>query len=115
MLPYMTLSINLEHMDIDDACEIVATAARGMQCFQFDVNCQDAMKDLAIASRAKANIALNPQTSDIELDVVCSNGEIKINGGAVSAAQFSEIRRITGEIPNISKVNLDGLALRTPD
>ena len=107
--------INLEHMDIDDACDVVTAAAMSMQCFQFDVNCQDAMKDLALASRVKANIALNSKTSDIELDIVSSNGEVSISGGSVSAAQFAEIKRIANEIPNVKKLNLDGISLGTPD
>ncbi len=109
------LVINLQYMDIDDASDIVATAVQKQACFQFDARCQAAMDDLARASRVKADIALNPETSALELEVGCENGVVRISGKAVDADQIREIQRIAGEVAGVAKLDLDNLTLRTPD
>ena len=59
------LVVNLDTLDISDACEIVATAARRQKCFSFEGECRGAMADLAIGSRVGANLALNPLTAPL--------------------------------------------------
>jgi cytidylate kinase len=108
------LVINLQYMDIEDGCDIVATAARKQACFNFDAKCQSAMDDLARASRVKADIALNPETSDLELEVQGENGVVRISGKAMDADQIMEIRRIAGKVVDPARLNLDNLRLRTP-
>ena len=39
--------INLEYIDIEDGCNILATTVKRQKCFHFDSRCQAAMDDLA--------------------------------------------------------------------
>ncbi len=109
------LVVNLEYMTLEAACDTVITAVKNQRCFEFDSACQAAMRDLARASRIKANIALNPDTSELELEVECEGGVVRIKGKATDVDQVAEIRRIASEMPGVTKVNLDDLRFRTPD
>ncbi len=46
------------------------------RCFAFTPECQAAMDDLALASRIRANLALNGSTSNLEVDVVAHGGAV---------------------------------------
>ena len=61
--------LNLEFMDISEACKTVSTLAR-QRCFEFTPCCQAAMDALALGSRVRRELALNDATSHIEVEVV---------------------------------------------
>ena len=60
--------LNLEHMNIREACTGISTLVR-QRCFEFTPEDQAAMDDLALASRVRADLAVNGPTSHLELDV----------------------------------------------
>ena len=67
------LTINLEDMNIDSAVEIAATAAK---CPEFAVTSQSrkAINDLYLATRVKAALASDPDTSMAEVDLRADSG-----------------------------------------
>lgn len=101
--------INLEHVTIQEACDPVAILAR-KRCFQLTAGCKAALDDLAVASRIKANLALNPSTADLEVEVTSSQGAVSVKGKLSNVDQFAEVQRLTRESPGVVEVNMDQLA-----
>ena len=63
--------INLEYIDIEQACNVLESTVTQGRCFHFDKKYQAAMDDLTCASRINAHLALKPGTSNLELNVLC--------------------------------------------
>jgi cytidylate kinase len=101
--------LNLEQIDINDACEVVATMAR-QKPFETTPECLAALDDLALASHVRANLALNAPTADLELEVVASGGVVSIKGKAVNLDQVAEVERVARETPGVVHLKLDDLA-----
>jgi cytidylate kinase len=101
--------VNLEHVDISEACQTVSMLAR-QRCFEFTPCCQAAMNDLALASRVRTELALAAPTSHLEFDVDAKDGAVRIRGGVSSVREVGEIRRIAGAVPGVASLNLDELA-----
>jgi len=73
------LVVNLEHVDLEGACQaIVALASR--PCFQADDTSRQAMADLLLASRVAATLAAAPETANAEVDVRARSGHVEIEG-----------------------------------
>ena len=102
--------INLEYVDLNQASDMIVNAVRRQKCFQFDDRCRAAMYDLARASRVKANLALDPATSGLELEITADGGEVRIRGKISSVDQIEEIERIAREVEGVTSVNLEELA-----
>lgn len=105
------LVLNLEGFEIEDACDIVATAARKQECFEFSGECQTQMEDLALGSRVRANLAINPPTSHLEFEVTAQKGIVAIRGKVADPEEWAEVKRVALAVPGVTSLNLDGLAL----
>jgi cytidylate kinase len=105
------LVLNLEGYAIEEACDIVATAARKQKCFDFSGECQAQMEDLALASRVRANLAINPPTSHLEFEVTAQKGIVSICGKVADPDEWEEVKRVASAVPGVTSLNLDGLAL----
>jgi cytidylate kinase len=106
--------INLEYIDIEQACDMLASTVTQGKCFHFDKKCQAAMDDLACASRIKAELALDAGTSNLELDVVCKEGDVRVKGKVYHTDQIEQIERIAREVEGVTRVDLDELAPPVP-
>jgi osmotically-inducible protein OsmY len=73
------------------------------------------MDDLVLASRIKADLVLDPKTSDLELDVRASEGEITITGKVSRLSEVQEIERVAGAAAGVTAVHLDELMSSTRD
>lgn len=101
--------LNLEYMSIAEACKAVSTLAR-QRCFQFTDCCQSAMDDLVLASRVRAQLALNDATAHLEFEVEARQGAVQLHGSVSNMRDITEIQRIALGIPGVATVNLDELA-----
>lgn len=108
------LVINLEHIDIEESCDILASIVRRQKCFHFDTRCQAAMDDLARASRVKADLALNPVTSNLELEVLCEHGAVRLKGRVLSIDQIEEVERVARQVEGVTSVSVEELASPVP-
>jgi cytidylate kinase len=106
--------INLEQMGIDEACGIISGMAK-QPCFQFTAESRRSMKDLALASRVKADLVLDPKTSELELDVQASDGEVTISGKVPLLSEVDEIERVVRSTPGVAVLHLDELVSSTRD
>jgi cytidylate kinase len=100
--------LNLEFMDIAEACEVASTLAR-QRCFEFTQCCRSAMEDLALASRVRVELALDDATSHLEFDVQAKNGSVSVHGAVSNMREVGEIQRIVGAVPGVVNLNLDEL------
>jgi len=100
--------LNLEFMDLTEACNTVCTLAR-QRCFEFTGCCQAAMNDLVLASRVRAELALAHATSHLEFEVTAKDGSVHIRGKAPGPREISEVRRIAEAVPGVVELNLDEL------
>jgi len=100
---------NLENIEIDQACRSINTLIRTCKCFQFTPECQTELQDLATASRVRANVALNPPTSHLEIEVEAMGGHVAIRGKVTEADERKEVERVALAVPGVTTVNLSEL------
>lgn len=101
------LVINLEHMSIGEACEVVAAAIE-QPSFQFTPECEAAWNDLAVASRARAALALNPFTANLEVQVECHGGCVTVMGEMFE--QTDQVRRVAEAVPGVAGLTVQEIA-----
>jgi cytidylate kinase len=106
--------INLEFFSLDDACDMLAFVVRN-RCPEFTPECQAAMDDLALASRVKASLVLNPATADLEFEVVAQQGHVEIKGKVANLDQFRDLERTVRAVQGVVALNLDAVAPPGPD
>lgn len=108
------LVINLEHIDLERAPEIIINTAKTQKCFLFDAKCQQTMDNLARASEVRAGLAINAPTADLELEVDADGSEVRIRGKVSSIDQIGEIERVAQQVEGVTEVNLEQLAPAVP-
>ncbi len=101
--------INLEYIDIEEACRIIASVVIE-RSFEFTPECQQRMDDLALGSRVRADLAINPSTSDLEVEVVARNGEVAIKGKVPTMTQINEVKRVAASAKGVASLNVEELA-----
>lgn len=101
--------LNLEHMSLDTAADVVVSLARRPD-FQPTSESIQALDDLAIGSRVKAALAVHPGTGDLLLDVQANHGVVRL-GGVITAIDDGrledEIREVALAIPGVRSVVMD--------
>jgi cytidylate kinase len=102
------LVLNLEQMTLETACHIVSAAVH-RRCFELTPACRKALADLALASKVRALLAVSPSTEGLELEATANDGLVTLKGKLASPGQFSEVRRIAGEVPGVIDLELDQL------
>jgi hypothetical protein len=106
--------LNLEKMGIEEACHVISGLAREV-CFEFTAESRKRMDDLVLASRVKADLVIDPKTSDLELDVQAFDGEITIKGKVSRLGEVQEIERVASAAAGVTAVHLDELMSSTRD
>lgn len=101
--------LNLEAIDICEACDTVATLAR-QRCFDFSPCCQAAMDDLALSSRIRAELALDSATSHLEVTVEAKDGAVTVHGSVSTMSDIDDVRRVAEALAGVKSLNLDELA-----
>jgi cytidylate kinase len=100
---------NLENLGIEQACRCINTLIRTCKCFDFTPECQAELEDLAVGSRVRANVALNPPTSHLEIEVLAKGGHVSISGKVTQDDEREEVERVALAVPGVKTVNLEEL------
>lgn len=95
--------LNLEALDIRQACEIIAATAR-QSCFAETDESRAAMQDLIVASRVRATLAVDDATQDLELQVTARDGAVSIVGKLPRYARVSDIEDIARRVRGVTGV-----------
>ena len=100
------LVLNLEALDVGQACQVIATAAE-QRCFAETADSQAAMDNLALASRVRASLVVSPATANIEVEVVARGGSVSIRGRLANVQLISDVRRVATQVPGVESLDLD--------
>ncbi len=101
--------INLEHININQACRMITSLIQE-RCFDNTPECQAMMNDFALASRVRASLALNPATSDLEVEVESREGVISITGRLPEIDRLQEVQSVILAVAGVTGLNTDGLS-----
>jgi hypothetical protein len=107
------LIVNLEYVDAQDAVDGIAHIVRNQACFDFDVRCQAMMRDLAVASRVRADLALSPAMAHLEFEVTSQDGQVAVKGKLPDIKLVDEVRRIALAAPGVESVSLSEVTAPT--
>lgn len=108
------LVVNLEYIQIDEACQVIATCA-SERCFELTPACRNKLDNMALASRVRAYLAINEATSDLEVEVTADGGSIHIQGKLPSTDRFLDVERVAGAVPGVTALHMDELLSPTGD
>jgi hypothetical protein len=103
---YYDLVINLERMDIQEACEVIASTAK-QKCFEETPESELAVEDLALASRVRANLAADPATAQLEVEVGAHSGAVTLRGMAYTPEQIKEIENLAWKVPGVNEIHTE--------
>jgi cytidylate kinase len=104
--------LNLEQMTLVDACDVICALA-GSASFQTTPETQADVDNLALASSVKANLAMNPDSCDLQFEIAAEAGSVSIKGDVDSPDQVKKIRTFVKNIPGVREVSLNELSLVT--
>jgi cytidylate kinase len=99
------LVVNLEHLDLNEAVEVIATTAR-QRGFAETPDSLNAMNDLALASRVRATLAISPGTSSLQVEVEAHDGAVRVTTSSANAAQCRQVRALVEQLPGVSAVSV---------
>jgi cytidylate kinase len=101
------LVINLEHIGIEQACRLVTGMVKEAT-FEVLPENRTALEDMALASRVRAELALNPYTSNLEVEVDASGGEVSIKG--MLFEQSEEVRKVASAVEGVQGLSITEIA-----
>lgn len=101
------LVVNLENMDIEEACEVIDALARARRCFDLSPECRAELEDLAIASRVRAALVMNPSTSHLELEASARGGHVSLRGKVAETGELDEVRQVAMAVQGVTGLDLD--------
>jgi cytidylate kinase len=96
------LTVNLEHISLDSACEMVVQSAR--RDFKTTAASQQVMDDLVLASEIRAKIGLEPSIHDNRIDVECELGTVTLTGTVRSLRDADRVRELVRATPGVTHV-----------
>ncbi len=104
------LVINLENISLEEAQDLVVAMAKRRRCYDFDETCRAALEDMAIASRVRARLALDPATSALEFNVSCKGGIVTVQGRGLHAELVREVERVAASTEGVREVRVSRVA-----
>ena len=102
------LVLNLEHVSIAEACEIVCASARKPVFSETDES-RAAMVDLALSYRVTAGLLTTPETSELALEVRANAGVVTLHGKVRTRKQLEAVEGVVSRTPGVTKTVLDGV------
>lgn len=104
--------LDLERIAVQEACEL---ATRLVQSRSPSIRSRaSALDDFALSCRARAALAMAPETANLELDAAAEAGVVRLSGMIRSPEQLREIQGVTWSVPAIAGVLLNGETLQRP-
>jgi len=104
--------INLEFIDIAEACDIASGIVRRQRCFEFGAECRRAAEDFALACRVKASLALDRATRHLEFDVTAEDGTVTVQGRLSRPEEAATVRELVLKVQGVTEVCTDELVAR---
>jgi cytidylate kinase len=102
--------LNLESVSMQDACDILVELVTRDR-FKLTPESQEALNDIALVSRIRANLAVNPSTEYIKVEVLARARSVTITGKFCSCHQYTEVERIAKAVPGAKEINIEALPI----
>jgi len=96
--------INLEHIGINDACDIVCQIA-ALDKFKVTPESQKVMADMLLSTTVRAELAGNKGISDAGIEIEADDGVITIEGTADSMMEADNIKKFVINMPDVKDIN----------
>jgi cytidylate kinase len=104
------LVIHVDRLSVDDAADLVCRAARARQ-FQATAESQQAIDDLLLAARIRANL-IEPHP---RVKVTAADGAVRISLEGGSHSEEKAIHQTVEKIPGVKKIDISVFPFTTPD
>jgi cytidylate kinase len=104
------LVINLEQMTLVEASDVVCSLA-ATNCFKTTSEILAHLDNLALASCAKAHLAMHDDTMNLEFEITAQSGKVTLKGAIEGPVQAKKIRGVLERIPGVREVSLKELEL----
>lgn len=98
------LVINIDHLSISDACEIVSHTV-SQDRFKTTPETQKAVNDLVLSTELKALITTNKNIADLGVEIEADGGVVTIGGVVGSLQDADKIREIVKSVPGVREIN----------
>jgi hypothetical protein len=95
--------LNLEHMSVDSACEIVARMTE-LEDFKPTPQSMKAMEDLTLGSLVWAALSRDPRTRAADVKVVADDGVVTITGTTRSESVLLAIPLVARQVEGVKDV-----------
>lgn len=100
---FYDLLMNLDHIDLDDACEVVCCTA-GLPRFTRTPEDQKIIDDLALSTEVKATIDATSGVVSSGVEVEADGGVITLKGQAVTQENVEAIQKLAGGVPGVREI-----------
>jgi hypothetical protein len=97
------LVFNLEHISIENACEVIACRI-GLSDFKSTPESQQAFSDNLLSSRVWASLARDERTRAASIQVSADAGVITLKGSLGSQKTIDQILQIAGQVKGVQSV-----------
>ncbi len=97
------LVVNVETMSFDTAADLIAYTAQKKE-FQPTEDSLCILRNIGLASRVKACLAVNTSTSNVAIDVTASDGKVTLSGSISSSSSEKDILEIVHSVEGVKKV-----------
>jgi cytidylate kinase len=97
------MTLNLEHLRLDTACEAIVAVARRPE-FEADEASRRAMDDLLLASRVRAALAADTATAHAEIAIRADAGVLEIEGRLVDPVLVGDVIAKASAVPGVLEV-----------
>jgi hypothetical protein len=98
------LVFNLQHVSVEQACQLIYGMVK-LGGFEFSPKQRAAMNDFLITTRVLGALAKDPLTSNLEVEVVSSGGQVTIKGELLD--QTEDLRRVAAAVQDVRSVSLE--------
>jgi hypothetical protein len=107
------MTLNLERLTIDAACNLVATALERKE-FEVTEETRSQLADLELASHTHAKLFLNPRVAAVaaKIDVKAHEGVVHLSGILPGDALLEEVLTTCRELPEVRDVRAEWLGAR---
>jgi len=92
--------------DIEEGAEIIASMVKQHKCFQFTTEQQAALRDFALSSRVRANLATEFPAAKI-YNVKANDGNVSITISLTGYDEVLDVKRVTGKIPGVKEIEVN--------
>lgn len=108
--PAPDLLVNLDRIDLREACDTVATFIRMRSTEAVRSADYLFLENFAVAFRIRAALAMDPATRHLELGISSDRGRVSMWGHLPEPEDFKEAQRVAWTVPGVSELELNGEA-----